>query len=818
MQEPALPENETLRQQALDRLQILDTGPEERFDRLTRLASTLFEVPIALVSLVDRDRQWFKSCHGLDVRQTPREVSFCGHTILADTCLVVEDASLDPRFADNPLVTAAPDIRFYAGWPISAPGGGRIGTLCVIDRRARSFGPRERALLQQLAVMVEHELSGWDRDRLYQDILDAAPDAVFIIGAEGAEAGRILWANALAHTMHGAPPGSLVGQPIAALDDLETAERVPERMARLLAGDIVRFTGHHRHANGTLFPVEVCARRVMFEGRPVILGFDRDTSAQACQQASLKRAEQRLSLAMEGARIGLWDADLDSQEVYCSDTYFTIRGEQPRPGGVAVSYAYDACHPDDLPQLRRDVEPVIRHGAERFVNERRTRTAEGWLWIRDIATVVERRADGSPRRLVGVNIDIQAMREAMEQASAASDAKSEFLAHMSHEIRTPMTAILGYTELLGGDDALDEPRDLRAAIGTIQRNAKHLLAVINDILDMSKIEAGRMDVECIDTEPLVIFADLVTLMGPAASERGLDLRLIQETPMPAVIRSDPTRLRQVVLNLLSNAVKFTEQGSVRLEVAHDPGRQRLRVRVVDTGIGMTPEQCERISRFEVFSQGDASMARRFGGTGLGLRISSALADMLGGGLELTSTPGQGTTATLEVSTGAIEGTALVAPGAGLTHLQTATAVSAASSVAEDALAGTRILLAEDGLDNQRLLSFHLRRAGADVLLAENGLQVLELFDAGALADVGLVLMDMQMPMLDGYEATRRLRARDCRLPIFALTAHAMSGARDKCLAAGCDGFLTKPIAAAELVEVCRGALDSRPGTRTVRQA
>ncbi|MCC5862014.1 MAG: response regulator [Gammaproteobacteria bacterium] len=817
MQEPTLPDNEVRRQQALERLRILDTGPEERFDRLTRLASAVFDMPIALVSLVDRERQWFKSSQGLDVRETPRNVSFCGHTILEERCLVVEDATVDPRFADNPLVTGAPDIRFYAGWPITAPGGGRIGTLCVIDRQARKFGARELALLEQLAVMVEHELSGWDRDLLYQDILDAAPDAVFMIGAEGVEAGRILWANALAHTMHGAPPGSLVGQPIAALNDPDTAERVPERVARLLAGDIVRFTGRHRHADGTLFPVEVCARRVMFEGRPVILGFDRDISVQAQQQASLARAEQRLSLAMEGARIGLWDADLDTREVYCSETYFTLRGEQPRPGGVAVSYAYDSCHPEDLPQLRRDAEQVIRHGADRFVNERRTRTAGGWLWIRDISTVVERRADGSPRRLIGVNIDIQAMREAMEQAAAASQAKSEFLANMSHEIRTPMTAILGYTELLGGDDALDEPGDIRAAIGTIQRNARHLLAVINDILDMSKIEAGCMHVECIDTEPLGILADLVSLMAPAARERGLELRLVQESPIPALIRSDPTRLRQVVLNLLSNAVKFTEQGGVRVEVAHDPVSQRLRIRVVDTGIGMTSEQCERISRFEVFTQGDASMARRFGGTGLGLRISSALADMLGGGLELISTPAAGTTVILELPTGAIDGVPLLAPGAAASRLQAATPASTVPGLVSDVLAGTRILLAEDGLDNQRLVSFHLRRAGAEVLLAENGCEVLDLFEAGELADVALILMDMQMPALDGYEATRQLRARACRLPIIALTAHAMSGDREKCLAAGCDGYLTKPITAAGLVEACRGALGEPPGTAIARQ-
>jgi PAS domain S-box-containing protein len=797
------PEAEPARQQALDALAILDTGPEARFDRVTRLASTLFEVPIALVSLVDRDRQWFKSRHGLDVRQTPREHSFCSHTILGEGPFVVADATRDPVFADNPLVTGEPGIRFYAGWPIHAPGHYPIGTLCIIDTRPRSFGERERDILRQLASLVDHELASRDRDRLHRDVLDSAPDAVFMIGAHGAESGRILWANAMAHAMHGAAPGSLVGQPIASLNDPDTAQQVPERIARLLSGEIVRFRGRHLHADGSTFPVEVSARKAMFEGRAVILGFDRDVTAQERQETSLRHAEQRLSLAMECGRIGIWDADLESREVYCSDTYFTMRGETPR-AGIAIDYPYESCHPEDLQQLRADLKRVTVHGESRFINERRTRTADGgWLWIRDVATVVERKADGSPRRLVGVNIDIQAMREAMDQAAAASQAKSEFLANMSHEIRTPMTAILGYTELLGSEASLSDGQELRAAIGTIRRNSRHLLAVIDDILDMSKIEAGCMTVERIDTDPLDIAKDVLSLLRPTAEDKGLELALVQETDLPAVIHSDPTRLRQVVLNLVSNAVKFTASGAVTVRLAHVPESRRLRVAVADTGIGMTPEQCQRISRLEVFSQGDASMARRFGGTGLGLRISSALVRLLGGSLAISSSPGRGTTVTVEVSTGDLEGIRLRAPGADRpVRFEPGSSRPARGSEGGAVLAGARILLAEDGPDNQRLIDFHLRRAGAEVVLAGNGREALERLAPGPSAGIQLILMDMQMPEMDGYEATRRLRDSGCVLPIIALTAHAMSGDREKCLAAGCDEYLTKPIDARRLIELC----------------
>jgi light-regulated signal transduction histidine kinase (bacteriophytochrome)/CheY-like chemotaxis protein len=416
-----------------------------------------------------------------------------------------------------------------------------------------------------------------------------------------------------------------------------------------------------------------------------------------------------------------------------------------------------------------------------------------------------------------------ALGEARDEAIAASRAKSEFLANMSHEIRTPMTAILGFAELLAGDGDVESNRPLATErrlehVNTIRRNGEHLLAIINDILDISKIEAGRMTVEDIPVAPVELLREVVELMAVKADSKGLALGVQFDGPLPRQIHSDPLRLRQILVNLIGNAVKFTELGgvTVRLRLADD--HERLEIAVVDTGMGMEPAQVARL--FDSFAQADGSMSRRFGGTGLGLHISRRLARMLGGDIEVASQPGAGSTFTLTVATGNPSEMQMVAP-ADLEAMMRASdplgpADPTSAPAAADAapLAGLRILLAEDGPDNQRLLSFHLRKAGADVRTVENGRLAVEALTVdgridGPLADpcpIDLIVSDMQMPEMDGYSATRLLRSRGCTLPIIALTAHATRGERERCLEAGCDAYATKPISRRDLVAACHAAL------------
>ncbi len=382
--------------------------------------------------------------------------------------------------------------------------------------------------------------------------------------------------------------------------------------------------------------------------------------------------------------------------------------------------------------------------------------------------------------------------EARNLALQAAQVKSEFLANMSHEIRTPLTAILGFTDVLA--DPHLSTTEHATTLDTIRRNGEHLLSVINDILDLSKIEAGKLRLDAVPCRLADVVHSVTALMEPRARDTGLAFAVEYDGPVPDEIRADPTRLRQILVNLLGNAIKFTPAGSVRLVIRFE--RRRLRFDVVDTGIGVAPEVQARL--FTPFTQADPSTSRRFGGTGLGLAISRRLARLLGGDLRVRSKPGAGSTFTLEIDPGPLATTALV------THPTPAPAPAPATTPESDAPLRGRVLLAEDAPDNQRLVCFYLRRAGAEVDVAENGIVACAL----ALArSYDVVLMDMQMPELDGYAATARLRAAGYRGPIVALTAHAMDGDRDKCLQAGCDDFATKPIDRPVLLGLVRRYLD-----------
>jgi signal transduction histidine kinase/sensor domain CHASE-containing protein len=376
---------------------------------------------------------------------------------------------------------------------------------------------------------------------------------------------------------------------------------------------------------------------------------------------------------------------------------------------------------------------------------------------------------------------------AKSAADAANQAKSDFLANMSHEIRTPMTAILGFAENLT-DPALSAAERLES-VATIQRNGEHLLQIVNDILDVSRIESGRLALESIPCHPRELIEDVARMLRPRAEEKGLRFTIQFDEPLPTMVRTDPTRIRQVVVNLIGNAIKFTSAGEVRILVraadAPIPGRRVLQFAVFDTGIGLAPQQIAGL--FQPFTQADASTTRRYGGTGLGLTISKRLTQMLGGDLVVESVPGEGSCfmATVEVDG---------VPDATLSPRRDPRPMELAPSPGLERLRG-RVLLAEDGPDNQRLISFLLRRFGLDVETAENGRIAVEKAiaarDSGSSFDA--ILMDMQMPEMDGYAATAHLRAGGFTMPILALTANAMPGDRERSLQAGCDDFASKPI-------------------------
>ena len=371
------------------------------------------------------------------------------------------------------------------------------------------------------------------------------------------------------------------------------------------------------------------------------------------------------------------------------------------------------------------------------------------------------------------------LKAAKETAEAATRTKSEFLANMSHEIRTPVTAMVGFADIML--DPGQTQSDRVDGLQTIRRNAKHLLDLINEILDLSKIEAGKMTVEQIATDLPPLLSDVMSIMRPRALEKGLALNLRFCGKIPRTVVTDPVRTKQILLNLLSNALKFTERGKVEILVSADPVLQVLNFEVTDSGIGIDPSQITEL--FQPFTQADGSTTRRFGGTGLGLTISKRFAQMLGGDISVKSTVGVGSSFTAQIA-GAGDGSgerclvedALMVP-------------QKESQAAFETIKG-KVLLAEDGRDNQRFIMSMLRKAGLDVVLAENGRIAVE---RAITEQFDLILMDMQMPEMDGYAATSYLRGRGLTLPIIALTAHAMSEDRAKCINSGCTDYLTKPI-------------------------
>jgi signal transduction histidine kinase/ActR/RegA family two-component response regulator len=401
------------------------------------------------------------------------------------------------------------------------------------------------------------------------------------------------------------------------------------------------------------------------------------------------------------------------------------------------------------------------------------------------ARASEREARAYASSLTTTNRALEAARAA---AVAAVQAKSEFLTNMSHEIRTPMIAILGAAELLREAALADDDR--KRELDSIESEGRHLLTMLSDILDLSSIESGRLLVEKRDCAPRTLLDEVVAKNAPDAQAKGLSVSLRCGESVPEGMRSDPTRLKQILGHLVSNAIKFTEAGEVRISCEMESamgGAQRLQIVVDDTGIGITPEQRNRL--FEVFAPGDGSLTRRHGGTGLGLALSRRLAHVLGGDLDVESAAGKGSCFTLS----------LPCPiGA------ESTSPAAAKAAPTESLSG-RILLVEDVPATQRLYSLYLQRAGASVDVASDGAEgadrALAALESGRAYDV--VLMDMQMPVCDGYNATRRLRAAGYTRPIVAVTAHALAGDRERCIDAGCDDYLAKPVDRERLVSACR---------------
>jgi PAS domain S-box-containing protein len=557
---------------------------------------------------------------------------------------------------------------------------------------------------------------------------------------------------------------------------------------------------------------------------------------------ALRESEERWKFALEGAGDGVWDWNIQTGEILLSRRWCEMLGFDESEMECTLEGWKGLIHPQDLVDVLQSLRRYLDAKSVTYMHEHRMLCRDGSVkWILSRGIVVSRDPSGAPLRMIGTHSDItdrkrieedsrrylkqveasrdriteqsvqlvrqsEELARARDQAEAAARAKSEFLANMSHELRTPLTAILGYADLLYDDDS-DGGNVLshRETVDIIRSNGRHLQALIDDILDLSKIDADRMMLELGQVSPRQLVEDVLCLMQLRAREKGLSLQMDCCFPLPGQITTDALRVRQILVNLIGNAIKFTARGTVRVSVRYDAATHRQIFAVEDTGIGIQPDQLQRL--FSPFSQADASMSRRFGGTGLGLSISKRLAQMLGGDITVESTYGSGSTFTLEI-------VAEMSPGSVMLDSEPETEAAPVAPVrpaAEPAprLTG-RVLLAEDVPANQKLISFLLQKWGATVQVVDNGAlavdAALKAKDAGAPFD--LILMDIQMPEMDGYTATGVLREKGYAGRIIALTAHASDDDRDRCLNSGFDGFAVKPIQRDQLYATCREHLEA----------
>ena len=796
---------ESLRQTALRDYAVLGTPPEERFDRIVAMAAAYFKVPIALISLVDNDRQWFKSCIGLQVCETPRSSAFCDHAIGLDphSIMVVEDALNDARFCDNPLVLGAPFIRFYAGAVLTTADGYNLGSLCVIDTMPRPpLSKVDMHYLRSLADMVIDQLD-LSRSRKLLDEQRRLLNSAEIMSGVGhwhfdLVAQQIRWSDEV-FRIFGLPvnesaPSFEQIQDLCHENDRATLAQSVARAEETGKGyelqlRIRRTDGSIRH---TIAKAECTLDHQGKTG--AIFGVFQDVTAEFLAAASLAASERHYRLLADNVSDVVLRTDPKGLVTYASPSCLDMSGYLPAE--LIGKHCGEFIHQEDAAAVYA-AHMASFTGAQSAVtvDYRLRRKSGNWTWLESHMKPWIIPGDETGGVISAIR-DITARKEleaelvaARDSAEGAARVKTSFLANMSHEIRTPMNGVLGFTDLVLMGEL--EP-DQRRYVELIAESGRSMMQLLNDILDVSKIESGKM---CIASEPIDLRDTLqccANLMMPIAQTKDVNLSTNIDPAVPSYVLGDPLRVRQILLNLIGNAAKFTSAGSITVVAAMDG--DLIRFEVGDTGIGIPAERLDAI--FDQFSQADEATAQRYGGTGLGLTISSQLTRLMGGTISVSSVMGTGTTFTVRL------------PLKAATGVSVQTKCDVVSPSSKGFANKPRVLIAEDHDINQELIVALVRQAGVDPTLARDGAEAIAMVEESTRLGqpFQLILMDIRMPNVDGLEATRWLRASGHSpevLPIVALTANAYAEDLQACAAAGMQAHLAKPILIEDLTAVFR---------------
>ncbi|MDO6441542.1 ATP-binding protein [Marinobacter sp. 2_MG-2023] len=652
MRAPEFPANESARQVTLDQLRILDTPPEARFDRLTRMAARLMDVPICLISLVDRDRQWFKSCIGLGVSETPRSISFCGHAILDRLPLVVEDAHEDERFQDNPLVISDPNIRFYAGMPLNSADGQTLGTLCVMDRKPRKLNEDDLQCLRDIADCVEEQISARKlaihyREQELQEqneslimlaqLVDMVPgglyqfrrypngDLCFPFSSKGIE-------RSFGVTQKQALEDASSLFKLIHPDDLPAVSAAIDESANQLSTWSISFRimgpdGDWRWIEGHARPQELA------DGSTIWHGYLEDIDEKKRALVGLEESELQLRRLFELAPNGILLADYLTSEIIDVNAAMLKSTGYSKDEFLKLDYR-NLLTRDHVSRRAEALEQLRKTGYFGPI-EQNVINREGGIYPVILHSMLIR--DSSGNKLLWVLMEDISERKKIERM------KNRFVATVSHELRTPLTSITGAVGLLAGGAAGALPAKAQSMMEIAKRNAQQLATLINDLLDIEKLVAGKLDIH-LEQQPLQpLLEQAVSTNQPYGAQRKVTIDPAPNIPGTDVY-VDHQRLLQALNNLISNAIKFSpDNGRVQLSARHElsEGNPTVVIGVKDSGQGVPAAFRDQI--FQRFAQADSSDTRSKGGTGLGLAITRELITVMGGEVGFESIPGQGAT-------------------------------------------------------------------------------------------------------------------------------------------------------------------------------